>query len=151
MPRARFGWTLVAIAVLALCVRLWVAAEFQGLSSPPDAGANPDQVDYEALGWRLASGAGFSRADGSPTAFRPPGTPVLIEVPLVEAPSGQYPSVHFRHAKIANVLFLDGHVEANSQPTRNLPPSWEPPSAATLRDKMFVFDIGATDVLWNGQ
>jgi prepilin-type processing-associated H-X9-DG protein/prepilin-type N-terminal cleavage/methylation domain-containing protein len=81
----------------------------------------------------------------------PTGTPVLIEVPLDEAPSGQYPSVHFRHTKTANVLFLDGHVEANSQPTRNPPPSWEPPSATILRDKTFVFDIGTNDALWNGQ
>jgi 4-amino-4-deoxy-L-arabinose transferase-like glycosyltransferase len=79
MPPRKFWLTLAAIVVAAFCLRLAIAAEYQGLSSPPDAGANPDQVDYEALGWRLAAGAGFSRENGTPTAFRPPGTPILIE------------------------------------------------------------------------
>jgi len=79
----------------------------------------------------------------------PTGTPILIEVPLLEAPSGQYPSVHFRHMRAANVLFLDGHVEALSPGTRNVPPSWEPPSATTLRDRTDVYDIGSDDSLWD--
>jgi len=83
MPPRNFWRTLVVIVVLAFGLRLWITANYQGLSSPPDAEANPDQVDYEALGWRLASGDGFTRADGSPTAFRPPGTPVLIETVYV--------------------------------------------------------------------
>jgi 4-amino-4-deoxy-L-arabinose transferase-like glycosyltransferase len=74
----RFWFWLLALTLVAFALRLCVAAHFQGLSSPPDVEANPDQADYEALGWRLASGQGFSRADGSPTGFRPPGTPVLI-------------------------------------------------------------------------
>jgi 4-amino-4-deoxy-L-arabinose transferase-like glycosyltransferase len=77
MPR-RSWFALLAIVLVAFLLRLSIAIEYQGLSSPPDAGANPDQVDYEALGWRLASGAGFTRASGAPTAFRPPGTPALI-------------------------------------------------------------------------
>jgi prepilin-type processing-associated H-X9-DG protein/prepilin-type N-terminal cleavage/methylation domain-containing protein len=81
----------------------------------------------------------------------PTGTPVLIEVPLVEAPSGQYPSVHFRHAGFANVLFLDGHVEAYSPGIRNAPPAWEPLSATLLRDKDRVYDIGTDDNLWDLQ
>jgi prepilin-type processing-associated H-X9-DG protein len=81
----------------------------------------------------------------------PTGTPVLIEVPLVEAPSGQYPSVHFRHTHTANVLFLDGHVESYKPGTRNPPPSWEPPSANALRDKEELFDIGSNDDLWDRQ
>ena len=76
-PRT-FWWTLAAIVLVAFGLRLGVAARFQGLSSPPDFDANPDQVDYENLGWRLCEGRGFSRADGTPTAFRPPGTPFLI-------------------------------------------------------------------------
>ncbi len=79
----------------------------------------------------------------------PTGEPILIEVPLTEAPSGQYPSVHFRHAQTANVLFLDGHVETFHPGTRNQPPSWEPPSANRLRDKERLFDVGATDELWD--
>jgi len=79
----------------------------------------------------------------------PTGNPVLIEVPLLEPPSGRYPSVHFRHNGIANVLYLDGHVEVNSPGTRNPPPSWEPPSANALRNRERLFDIGSTDELWD--
>ncbi|MCA8988720.1 MAG: hypothetical protein KDA78_13810, partial [Planctomycetaceae bacterium] len=30
-------------------------------------------------------------------------------------PSGNYPTIHFRHLKAANVAFLDGHVESRSR------------------------------------
>jgi len=79
----------------------------------------------------------------------PTGTPILIEVPLLEAPSGQYPSIHFRHTGVANVAFVDGHVEGVSTPTRNIAPGWEPVAATQLRDKERVFDIGTTDELWD--
>jgi len=78
MPKRKFWSILIAIVLVAFCLRLGVAAKFQGLSSPPKFSANPDQVDYETLGTRLANGQGFTHADGSPTAFRPPGTPALI-------------------------------------------------------------------------
>ena len=48
-----------------------------------------------------------------------------------------------------NVAFMDGHVENYYPGTRNPPPSWEPASAAALRDKALIFDIGADDTLWN--
>lgn len=79
----------------------------------------------------------------------PTGTPIVIEVPLIEAPLGQYPSVHFRHTGAANVLFVDGHVETYTPGSRNPPPVWEPPAAGALRDKERLFDIGATDELWD--
>src|SRR5262249_28494452 len=79
----------------------------------------------------------------------PTGEPILIEVPLIEPPSGQYPSAHSRHAHSANVVFLDGHVEAYHPGTRNPPPFWEPASATRLRDRYEVFDIGSTDELWD--
>ncbi len=79
----------------------------------------------------------------------PTGNPILIEVPLIEPPSGQYPAVHFRHAGTANILFLDGHVESFSPGTRNQPPSWEPASANRLRDQEHLFDLGTDDTLWD--
>jgi prepilin-type N-terminal cleavage/methylation domain-containing protein/prepilin-type processing-associated H-X9-DG protein len=91
----------------------------------------------------------FADAAGTWIDPWPSGTPILIETPLLEAPSGQYPSVHFRHTHSANVCFLDGHVESFSPGTRNAAPSWEPASATTLRDHERVFDIGATDSLWD--
>ncbi len=79
----------------------------------------------------------------------PTGTPILIEVPLIEPPSGRYPSVHFRHLRSANVLFLDGHVENVSPGTRNPAPSWEPTSATRLRDEKGLYDVGSDDTLWD--
>jgi prepilin-type N-terminal cleavage/methylation domain-containing protein/prepilin-type processing-associated H-X9-DG protein len=82
----------------------------------------------------------------------PTGPVTLREVPLVEAPSGQYPSVHFRHGgKTANVLFLDGHGETWADHTRNPPPAGEPPSATAARDANSIYDIGSNDSLWGGQ
>ncbi len=84
----------------------------------------------------------------------------LIEVPRIEPPqevpgywgSGQYPAVHFRHAgPTANVAFLDGHVEAWSEKTRNPAPSWEPPAVTEKRDLEQIFDIGSTNELWDRQ
>jgi prepilin-type processing-associated H-X9-DG protein/prepilin-type N-terminal cleavage/methylation domain-containing protein len=81
----------------------------------------------------------------------PTGTPILIEVPLIEPPSYSYPSVHFRHDGAANVLFLDGHVELIRPGTRNAAPGWEPPSATQLRDQQSVYDVGSDDTLWDLQ
>ena len=67
----------------------------------------------------------------------------------MEPPSGQYPTVHFRHAHTANVCFLDGHVQTFSPGTRNTPPSWEPAAATTVRDRERIFDIGTTDEMWD--
>ena len=83
------------------------------------------------------------------SSWPPAGDPILIEVPLMEPPSGQYPTVHFRHVQTVNVCFLDGHVEAVTPGTRNPAPSWEPATATTVRDRERIFDIGSTDALWD--
>jgi prepilin-type processing-associated H-X9-DG protein len=75
---------------------------------------------------------------------------LLIEVGLVEPPSGNYPSVHFRHAGgVANVAFVDGHVEARTDHTRNPVPDHVPPAVRQLRDRHRLFDLGADDRLWD--
>ena len=38
----------------------------------------------------------------------------MQEIWLLEPPSANYPSIHFRHSGAANVAFLDGHVESRS-------------------------------------
>lgn len=79
----------------------------------------------------------------------PSGPVTLREVSLLEAPSGQYPSVHFRHdGQTANVLFLDGHVETWWEKTRNPPSSWDPDSLTVKRDQEALYDIGSDDTLW---
>ena len=79
----------------------------------------------------------------------PSGDPDLIEVPLMEPPSGQYPTIHFRHANVVNVAWLDGHVETVFPGTRNPAPGWEPSSATVVRNRERIFDLGATDELWD--
>jgi 4-amino-4-deoxy-L-arabinose transferase-like glycosyltransferase len=66
------------ICLLALCLRIGLTAHFVGLSTPPDAAAHPDQVDYERLTERLTAGLGYTREDGTPTAFRAPGTALTL-------------------------------------------------------------------------
>jgi prepilin-type N-terminal cleavage/methylation domain-containing protein/prepilin-type processing-associated H-X9-DG protein len=76
--------------------------------------------------------------------------PSMAEAWAVSPPSQQYAGVHFRQfKKVANVLFVDGHVEAWTDPTRNPPPAGLPASFTALRDKEDVYDIGGTDELWD--
>ncbi len=75
---AHWRWLLLAIAAAAFALRIGVAAKFQGLSAPPDAESNPDQLDYELFAWRLACGEGYTLSDGTPTARRPPGTSMTL-------------------------------------------------------------------------
>lgn len=87
-------------------------------------------------------------AAGSPIVA--PGEPALLETPIADPPSAQNPSVHFRlTGRIANVLFLDGHVEAWTQGTRNPPSAADSPALIALRDKENVFDLGTSDALWD--
>jgi prepilin-type processing-associated H-X9-DG protein len=78
------------------------------------------------------------------------GAPALEENAYLEAPSAQYPTVHFRHQSVANVFFIDGHVEQMT-PTINPPSPWATPDGNLLRQKEELFDIGTTDALFNRQ
>ena len=81
MERRADRWTwavLLAVTLGAFGLRLGVTQAFVGLSSPPDADANSDQLDYELIGWSLAQGRGFVLEDGTPTARRAPGTSLLL-------------------------------------------------------------------------
>jgi prepilin-type N-terminal cleavage/methylation domain-containing protein/prepilin-type processing-associated H-X9-DG protein len=92
----------------------------------------------------------FVTAVGTSDQPLPTGQPSLIEVAVAEPPSRQYPNVHFRFTGgVANVLFVDGHVEGRTDKTRNPPPPSDPPSILQLRDKENVFDLGSTDDLWD--
>jgi 4-amino-4-deoxy-L-arabinose transferase-like glycosyltransferase len=68
----------ILIFILALVIRVGLAAAFVGLEAPPDARANPDQLDYELFAWRMSQGEGFTLEDGTPTARRPPGTSLAL-------------------------------------------------------------------------
>jgi len=64
--------TLAAIVIAGLVIRVTVALLF----TPPLFG---DDLDYVALGKLLAHGGGYE-LDGSPTAYRPPGYPLLLSL-----------------------------------------------------------------------
>jgi prepilin-type N-terminal cleavage/methylation domain-containing protein/prepilin-type processing-associated H-X9-DG protein len=92
----------------------------------------------------------FVTAAGTTMSVPATGQPGLIEVGGAEPPSSQYPTVHHRFAPdIANVLFLDGHVEPRTDRTRNQPNPNDPPIILQLRDQEKLFDLGSTDELWD--
>jgi prepilin-type N-terminal cleavage/methylation domain-containing protein/prepilin-type processing-associated H-X9-DG protein len=84
------------------------------------------------------------------TSYGTPTNPQLVEHPFAEPPSARSPSAHFRfHGRIANVLWLDGHVEGLTQGTRNPAASGEPSTVGPFRDAENVFDLGTNDLLWD--
>jgi prepilin-type N-terminal cleavage/methylation domain-containing protein/prepilin-type processing-associated H-X9-DG protein len=92
----------------------------------------------------------FVNAVGTSPDVNGTGQPGMIEVPVVEPPSKQTPGVHFRlSGRLANVLWLDGHVEPRTDPTRNPPAAADPPWLVQLRDAENVFDLGTTDEQWD--
>jgi prepilin-type N-terminal cleavage/methylation domain-containing protein/prepilin-type processing-associated H-X9-DG protein len=92
----------------------------------------------------------FLNAVGTTPEERPTGKPALIEIPYAEPPGRRDPTVHHRlFGRIANVCFVDGHVEARTDRTRNPPRPDDPPEVVALRDRENVFDLGADDSLWD--
>jgi prepilin-type N-terminal cleavage/methylation domain-containing protein/prepilin-type processing-associated H-X9-DG protein len=94
----------------------------------------------------------FTTAVWATPEARPTGQPALIETALIDPPSAQNPSVHFRlFGVVANVVFVDGHVESRTDPTRNPPAPTDSPAVIQLRNQQHVFDIGTDDTLWDLQ
>ena len=62
---------LALIVGLALVIRCTWVLMFQ---TPPES----DPAQYDGLAWRLANGEGFSKADGTPTAYWPVGYPAFL-------------------------------------------------------------------------
>lgn len=79
-----------------------------------------------------------------------PADPQLVEHPFAEPPSQRSPTVHHRfHGRIANLLWLDGHVEGLTPGGRNPARVGEPSTIGPYRDRENVFDLGSTDELWD--
>ncbi|HVL12537.1 MAG TPA: DUF1559 domain-containing protein [Gemmata sp.] len=92
----------------------------------------------------------FVTAAGTTMTVPVTGQPGLIEVGGSEPPSRLYPTVHHRfHGGVANVAFLDGHVESRTDRTRNSPPPGDAAILLQLRDEEKLFDLGTTDELWD--
>lgn len=76
--------------------------------------------------------------------------PELFEMPFAYPPSVQRPSVHLRlSGRIANIVFMDGHVEAITQGTRNPPAPTDSTQLVAIRDRENVFDYGTKDEFWD--
>ena len=85
-----------------------------------------------------------------PFGIQTPTNPPLVEVGHSWPPSRRVPTVHFRlFGRLANVAYVDGHVVAHSDPTRNPPSSSDIPGAGALREKENVFDLGTNDEMWD--
>jgi prepilin-type N-terminal cleavage/methylation domain-containing protein/prepilin-type processing-associated H-X9-DG protein len=92
----------------------------------------------------------FVTAAGTSTMSPLTGGPGLVEVGGAEPPSKQYPSVHYRlFGDMANVLFVDGHVEGRTDRTRNAAPPGDSAAILALRDQEHLFDLGTDDELWD--
>jgi prepilin-type N-terminal cleavage/methylation domain-containing protein/prepilin-type processing-associated H-X9-DG protein len=88
-----------------------------------------------------------TRFSGTPISG---GQPALIEVPYSRPPSERQPTAHFRQAgRVCNVLFVDGHVESETNPTRNPARSETPSFVIAMWDQELVFDLGSNDELWD--
>lgn len=68
---------------------------------------------------------------------------------ILSKPSDQYPNVHFRHTGVANVLFVDGHVDPmspvwNPLPTNPPNPYGWPADALQLRERSRIADLSSS-------
>ncbi|MEM9416697.1 MAG: hypothetical protein AAGA29_14645 [Planctomycetota bacterium] len=83
--RRRWVIALAALFTIAFAVRLGLTAAFVGLDAPPDAQANPDQLDFEQIAWQVAQGNGFVLDTGDPTARRAVGAVGTMALPYTVA------------------------------------------------------------------
>jgi prepilin-type processing-associated H-X9-DG protein len=111
-------------------------------------------LNGQPLAYRMTDVAGTSRtvafADSGRVDWWSYPEPVLEENYYLDPPSNGYPTVHFRHAGTANVLFLDGHVEPLGPVDNGVPAYW-PPAADALRRRVGLYDLGPDDELYDRQ
>jgi prepilin-type processing-associated H-X9-DG protein/prepilin-type N-terminal cleavage/methylation domain-containing protein len=80
-----------------------------------------------------------------------PANAALQENYYCDPPSNQFPGVHFRHNRTANVVFLDGHVENMTPVINPLPkasasnPYGWPASALALQQQVSLYDLSVND------
>ena len=118
----------------------------------PDWSASSPWVLSTPVTYRLKDVQALSKtiafADSARVRGWGPDAPVLEENYYLEPPSSQFPTVHFRHDGVANVLMLDGHVE-RMKPAINPPSPWTDPASAILMAKENLHDLGEDDSLFD--
>lgn len=75
---------------------------------------------------------------------------VVRESWYMEPPSGQFPNTHFRHNGVANVGYLDGHVESHAR-SWVAPPSWVSANQVARMQQIQLGYVGDTDALYDRQ
>ncbi len=79
------------------------------------------------------------------------GESFSLAAPLATVVGSPQPTTHFRHGgRLANVGFLDGHVETKSE-VAVASPSWWPPAANALRQKLAIGYLADTKVPYEGR
>ncbi|MFN0053484.1 MAG: DUF1559 domain-containing protein [Planctomycetales bacterium] len=73
----------------------------------------------------------------------------FMETWYLEPPSNAFPSTHFRHNGVANVGFLDGHVESQMKSFISLP--WIPATQVQLMQTKQLGFVGDDDALYDRQ
>lgn len=112
----------------------WQGSDPNALTSP----INYHLKDILSLTQTVAFADAAAVYDFGPHAGKPEETFYL------EPPSGQFPSFHFRHSGVANVLFMDGHVRTMTA-VHNPGSPWTTPSMQQARIQNGIADID----LWN--
>jgi prepilin-type N-terminal cleavage/methylation domain-containing protein/prepilin-type processing-associated H-X9-DG protein len=70
------------------------------------------------------------------------------EVWLIEPPSNQFPTIHFRHSGMANIAFVDGHVDTMSSVWIPLSPDNVPPGQAAQMQADQLGNISPDDTMY---
>ncbi|HEV3299930.1 MAG TPA: DUF1559 domain-containing protein [Planctomycetaceae bacterium] len=70
------------------------------------------------------------------------------EVWLIEPPSNQFPTIHFRHTRAANIAFVDGHVEMMTPVWIPLDPGNVPPGQAARMQADDLANVSPDDTFY---
>lgn len=110
-----------------------VTRHLRDVLSPSQTIAFADAAQVECLNW----------PDCTQTSFQ--------EVWLIEPPSDQFPTIHFRHSGTANVAFVDGHVESMIPYWIDLPTAVVPAAQVTRMQAMGLANVGEDDSYYDLQ
>jgi prepilin-type N-terminal cleavage/methylation domain-containing protein/prepilin-type processing-associated H-X9-DG protein len=101
---------------------------------PPVPAAEPATRTLAAVRLLSQTVAFADSAQVAMTSWSPPAFS-FTENWILDPPSYNYPTVHFRHSDSANVAFLDGHVESRQRHFRIDPAGFISPAQAALMEQ----------------
>ncbi len=110
-----------------------VTRKYRDVQEPTQTIAFADSAQIECLNYPTCDATAFE------------------EVWLIEPPSNQFPTIHFRHTGTANVSFLDGHVDSMIPYWIALDPISVPPAQAQQMQRHNLANVGTDDTLYDLQ